>query len=208
MKNNLKTLINEIFKKRITPFLALVLVSLIIVYTVNWFFVQRTLSRVLLNDDRNTGLEINTYYDNSLNFNKIVFDLHEFKENSSADVMRVFIQFSEAMKNRDFDRVYLAYRGEKKFFVQGTYFKNLGQEADHQNPTYTIRTLPENIYNIDGTQAYQSHRGGMLYVVTAQMEDFSDFTKKWFINDFVYSEKVKNEKKEPIGEIVEDESAL
>jgi len=56
-------------------------------------------------------------------------------------------------------------------------------EYESQNPVYTIRTFPENLYTIDGKNVYGEWTGGLLGVVTKQMEDFNDFHKKWYIDE-------------------------
>ena len=52
-----------------------------------------------------------------------------------------------------------------------------------QNPVYTLRSLPQNVYNLDGTQAFSTWTGGLIGVVGKQMEDLSEFHKQWYIND-------------------------
>ena len=45
--------------------------------------------------------------------------------------------------------------------------------------------MPENVHNLDGSAAFQTRDGGLLYVVGAQMDDFTEFHKKWWANDAV-----------------------
>ena len=61
--------------------------------------------------------------------------------------------------------------------------KTLGEEYGQQNPIYTVRTFPENLFLTDGTNAYGQWTGGMLGVLGKQMEDFADFNKKWFLEN-------------------------
>ena len=46
-----------------------------------------------------------------------------------------------------------------------------------------MRTLPENVFKMDGTAAFGTWTGGWLGVVGKQMEDFSEFHKQWYISD-------------------------
>ncbi|MNU11538.1 hypothetical protein D3C72_2594780 [compost metagenome] len=48
---------------------------------------------------------------------------------------------------------------------------------------YTIRTFPQNVWKLDGTAAYETWTGGMLGVLSKQMEDVNQFAKDWFIAD-------------------------
>ena len=63
----------------------------------------------------------------------------------------------------------------------------LGQEYEKQNPVYTMRTFPENVYGVDGTQAFGSWTGGLLGVLGKQMGDFSELHKQWYIADLTKS---------------------
>ncbi|WP_220270203.1 hypothetical protein, partial [Klebsiella pneumoniae] len=79
-------------------------------------------------------------------------------------------------------KVYLSYRGKDKFYLKGEYFKTLGQEYGIQNPVYTLRTIPENVYMLNGERAYSVWEGGLLGVMGKQMEDLSDFSKAWYLD--------------------------
>ncbi|GGH04224.1 hypothetical protein [Mucilaginibacter phyllosphaerae] len=77
----------------------------------------------------------------------------------------------------------LEYKGKPKFKLPGKYFHKLGIEYKQQNPMYTLRTFPENVMNLDETKAFGSVTGGLFGVLKAQMDQFSDFTKSWYLND-------------------------
>ena len=64
----------------------------------------------------------------------------------------------------------MANKGEIKFKLKGDYFKQLGEEYSYQNPIYTTRTFPENILNLDGTNAYSRWTGGIIGVTEKQIE--------------------------------------
>ena len=72
-----------------------------------------------------------------------------------------------------------------KLTVAVHYFRELGKEYDFQNPIYTARTFPENVYTLDGEKAFPSWTGGLIGVMGKQMEDFAEFHKQWYINDLI-----------------------
>src|SRR3546814_15778916 len=85
--------------------------------------VQSYASSVASSDGRNEGVKVWAYYNHGLPGGSIVFDLRGISsENSQMDVFRVLLQFASAMKDRHFDRVYLAWKGERRFFLEGSYF--------------------------------------------------------------------------------------
>lgn len=145
---------------------------------------QAPLNSAIQSDARNNGIKASASYSGWLPGSAIVFDLTEVSgTNSPADVFRVFLQFAEKQKTKTYSQVILAHKGTKKFMIEGSYFKTLGQELDGQNPVYTIRTFPEHVFDLSGKQAFANWTGGVLGVVSKQMEDFTEFNRRWFIGD-------------------------
>lgn len=150
----------------------------------NYLLVHRGLSSVLDSDTRNNGVAAFAYYDHFVVPGTLVFDLRGVSEtNSPADVFRVLLQFAASQKDRDYEAVKIAFQGEPKFLLKGAYFKTLGVEYGTQNPVYTMRTFPENLYRPDGTAAFGTWTGGLFGVLGKQMEDFIEFHKQWYVNE-------------------------
>lgn len=138
----------------------------------------------LAQDERNQKLTFWAYHRFGLQPGTLVLDLRTLQGDAAMiDVMRALLQSAEAHKSTDFDRVVLAYRGSSKFVLDGAYYRKLGQEYESQNPVYTLRTFPENVHKLDGTVAFGTWTGGLLGVVTKQMEDLSRFSKEWYLDD-------------------------
>lgn len=155
------------------------LAILISVLLTNYVSLTSNVWQATKEDKRNDGISLFVHYDYLLNLNEIVVDIREVNTNkSSLDVMRILMQSAEALKSKKFDVVYLSHQGNKKFFLKGNYFEKLGDEYKYQNPVYTMRTLPENVYKLDGTKAFDTWQGGMLGVLGKQMEDLNSFTKQ------------------------------
>lgn len=104
-------------------------------------------------------------------------------EASMADIMRMMLKSAEALKDHQFSRVYLASRGKEKFYLEGDYFRQLGEERLSQNAIYTVRTLPENVFALDGTKAFGEWSGGWLAVVGKQMEEVAELHQKWWVEE-------------------------
>lgn len=95
---------------------------------------------------------------------------------SKADMYRCYLQAADILKDKDYSKVYLANKGEKIFYLEGTYFKELGM-------AYSLGCAPnfemqEHVLNLDGTHAYETWTGGWLGVMNKQLEDFSDMMDK------------------------------
>jgi hypothetical protein len=105
---------------------------------------QGDMNALLKADPRNSGVAVSLQ--TRSNQSVLVYDLRAVAlTNSMADVFRVFLQFAQAEKSREFKSVELAFRGHLRFVIDGKYFKQMGEEFGTQNPVYTMRTFPENL---------------------------------------------------------------
>lgn len=142
----------------------------------NYVSMQRPLSSTIGTDSRNDGVFALAHYQWYVNPEVLVFDLRGISgTNSEADVLRIFLQFAEAMQSRNFSSIVLAYRGNSRFKLKGAYFKQLGVEFAYQNPIYILRRLPQHVYKMDGAPAFATWTGGWLGVVGHQMQDLEAF---------------------------------
>lgn len=92
---------------------------------------------------------------------------------------------AERKKDQSFERVVLSYKGSSKFQLEGSYFHTLGSDYEFQNPAYTLRTLPENVYELDGSPTFGSWTGGLIGVVGKQMEDLNQLHARWYLYEMV-----------------------
>jgi len=175
--------------KRSKPWLILLLVLLLgagAVYAFNYLRLQDPLKMVIKGDSRNAGIDVSVRYQNFVDLSTLVYDLQSVSPtNSEADVFRVFLQYAEMVRDQNFNAVDLAYKGKTKYIIEGNYFHQLGTEYSWQNPVYTMRTFPENVLRPSGEHAYSQWTGGILGVTNAQMNDFDDFQKQWYLNDMI-----------------------
>lgn len=131
-------------------------------------------------------ITIASYYRFGVVPDSIVFDLrHVGWDASGALILGRFFAFAEEFKDREFREVRLAYKGKTKFILDGNDFSEIGRENSWQNPVYTIRTFPEKLRTPDGRRAYSSVSGGMLGVLSAQMDNVNQTTRDWYVNDMV-----------------------
>lgn len=154
------------------------------IYLFNYLTLIQPVLKSINSDTRNTGIEIELHYKNYVITDDVVFNLKKVSgDKSVTDVFRVLLQTTTALKDKEFKTVELAYKGNSKFKLKGTYFKKLGEEFETQNPVYIMRTFPENLLDMNEQAAYSEWTGGLLGVFNKQMEDFTDFNKKWYLED-------------------------
>lgn len=174
--------------KKLSILIGILLLIIGGIFILNDFFIDSVSKQHTDTDARNDGISYSTHYKHYILPSTLVFNLKEVPlDKAPADVFRVLLQSSEALKEKQFDYVELSYKGKTKFKLEGEYFSKLGKEYEFQNHMYTMRTFPENIMEVDGTKVYATWEGGMLGVLTKQMKDFEDFTKKWYLDEMTNS---------------------
>jgi hypothetical protein len=160
------------------------LVLSLAVYLANYILLQKPFHNVINSDSRNDGINFTIHYGYYIYPSDLVIDVKKIDGDKSAlDVFRVFLQYSKEINSRTFNEIKLSSKGKTKFILTGKYFKTLGEEYGIQNPAYTIRTFPENLYRPDGQQAFESWTGGWIGVLGKQMNDANEFHKQWYIED-------------------------
>lgn len=150
----------------------------------NYLTVWRPVSTHFAEDVRNAKVHAWTYHQYGVDPSVLVFDLRGFEDDTAPlDITRALLQSADALKDQTFERIVLAFQGTPKLQLNGDYFHTFGTEYGKQNPVYTIRTMPENVYRLDGSRAYATWTGGMLGVLGKQMEDVTQFAKDWYIEE-------------------------
>jgi hypothetical protein len=164
-----------------------VLLTLVIagVWLFNYWGAERPLERALKADPRDQGVLVQAHFDHWIDTGTLVFDLTGTSGNTTgADVFRTFLEYAQAMRERQVAKVVLASRGKDKFMLDGSYFQQLGREYDKQNPIYTIRTFPTHLTSMDGTKPFSEYGGGILGVLQKELEQFNEFSDQWYLKDF------------------------
>jgi hypothetical protein len=154
------------------------------VYFYNYLSLQIPANNVVTIDGRNTGLQLSVRYENYINLDVIDFSLQDIKDNSHEDIIRSLFQYAWMMKGngREFEKIYLCRQGERKFLLMGSYFTELGEEYNKEEPLLLVFNFPGNLYYPDGTRVYPEYEkatGDDLILATRQLKDFNEFMKKW-----------------------------
>jgi hypothetical protein len=178
-------------KRTFSILLGTVCTAALVIAAANYVNLQYSMSQIQA-DPRNEGIRVFVHYKYFVNPSVLVYDLRVVPGTSSPlDVTRVLLQYAEQQKERSFSAVELLHRGNEKFLLQGDYFRKLGQEYGTQNPAYTIRTLPENLYKSDGSHAFGTWTGGIFGVLGRQMEDFTTLHRAWYIDELTSGSRDK-----------------
>jgi hypothetical protein len=140
---------------------------------------------VLASDPRNAGLEMSAYWESLFSSDAIIVSIDGLSNpKAPADILRVLYQFASRISDEDrFKVVKLAKGGKVRFLLDGDYFRQVGREySAGQNPVYLMRTLPQNVHELNGQAAFSTWSGGMIGVVGRQMDDLNAFINRWLAN--------------------------
>lgn len=144
--------------------------------------VDEPLQEVLRNPN-NQIVRATAHFD-GLDSHTLVFDLTDTAASASRlDVFQSFLQYAQAMKAQRFAKLILAYRGVKKFTLEGGYFQQLGQEHAQESPVYIVRNFPPHLTAMDGSKPFSAYPGDLLENVTKEVGQFTEFSDKWYARD-------------------------
>lgn len=143
--------------------------------------VTAPVATTLAKDGRNSGITLVGYRSFGVHPSEVTLDLWAVDgQTAPVDLLRSLFEAAEALKTRHFSRVVLAKSGKRVFVITGDDFQELGQSYSvSENPMYLIRTLPQKLYRTDGTPAYGTWEGGLLGVLSKQMQDVAAFATDW-----------------------------
>jgi hypothetical protein len=94
---------------------------------------------------------------------------------------RNLFKAAEALKDQRFDTVMLAYRGMPKWLIGADAFRTIGRERAFQNPVYVMRTMQQDVKNLDGTPAFSPLYGGWLGVLGEELDQHKRFHEGWWL---------------------------
>jgi hypothetical protein len=162
----------------------IIIILPVCILLINYSLVTIPSNSVISGDGRNDGVNIWVHYEYFINPGTLVFDLRSVRgDKSTVDVFRVLFQVAEKLQEKRFDKVILSSKGNRKFYIEGSYFKEIGSSFSYQNPMYLLRTFPENTFLMNGTKAYSTWTGGFIGVMGEQMKDLNELAKDWFLAD-------------------------
>lgn len=152
------------------------------VWGINYLWVGKPVSDALARDSRNNGYTLSAHLHYYADPSTLVLDLTRAEHIAPADLFRGLFTSAQALheSGRSFSQVILARSHREVFRLPGESFEEIGKlYSEGENPVYLIRTLPEKLTTPDGTPAFGTWTGGLLGVVSHQMEDATEAGRKW-----------------------------
>jgi hypothetical protein len=168
--------------KRLWYVIVFLTLAIILIWGLNYILVASPVEQKLSADTRNSGCSLRAHYQYYLSPSTLVLDLTRIENVASVDLFRILFHAAQALheSGRRFDKVVLARAGTPVFQMKGEEFATIGLEfGAGQNPVYLIRTLPEKLYRLGGEAAFGHWEGGLLGVLSKQMQDANLAAQQW-----------------------------
>jgi hypothetical protein len=143
---------------------------------------DRQVQAHLTKDHRNAGLPVRVGRSPPLIGDTLVIDLRGIEgDKAPVDLFRVLMQIADVTSSEQYSKVHLCNKGKPRFALEGNTFRDaVKQYAGGQNPAFLVRTFPEKLLDPKtGERKFGSWEGGILGVLTRQMEDFNAFIREW-----------------------------
>ena len=139
-------------------------------------------SSELSTDPRNEVVDVSVHYKAYVNPTVLVFTVKD-NRGSRVDAMRTLLQTAEVLQGRSFTRVEMHGPGGYQYYLEGEYFRELGEDYDFQNPAYTMRTFTEHVYEPGGSKAFYQFNTSLLGSMTEGLSNLNEMHDVWYIND-------------------------
>ena len=149
------------------------LIAALIGYSANLLLLQEPVNDILKENDALRGMQVSAHYQYYVIPGVVVYDLEGLSvRQTPLDVQTALLEFAKKVKEKRYSRVDLAYRGERKFSIDGASFMKLGQEYANQNFDYVLYEFPRLFRGNQSKPTNGNDRDALL-----------EFHRKWYGED-------------------------
>jgi hypothetical protein len=157
------------------------LIAALIGYSANLFLLQEPVNDILKENGAFSGMKVSAHYQYYVIPGVVVYDLEGLSmRQTPIDVQSAFLEFASKVKEKRYSRVDLAYRGERKFSIDGASFMKLGHEYANRNFDYVLYEFPRLFRGKAQAPANSNDRDALL-----------EFHRQWYGEDQL-TKTVKN----------------
>ncbi|HVR44153.1 MAG TPA: zinc ribbon domain-containing protein [Thermoanaerobaculia bacterium] len=158
------------FRKARLIFVGTPVLATVIGYLANFVILQQPMNEILQGHPAFQGMSVSAHYDYWLVPGVVVYDLRRVGPDSTPlQVHTAFLEYAKSMRNREFERVVLRWRGQERFVLDGDAFRRAGEEYEKRNFAWVLFDLPR-LFRATGAT------GGDTTNADALME----FHRRWY----------------------------
>jgi hypothetical protein len=151
------------------------LVAALIGYSANLFLLQEPVNDILKENAAFAGMEVSAHYQYYVIPGVIVYDLEGLSvRQTPLDVQTALLEFAKKVKEKRYSRVDLAYRGERKFSIDGASFMKLGNEYANRNFDYVLYKFP---------RLFRRENGKQVPGAVDDRDALLEFHRQWYGQD-------------------------
>jgi hypothetical protein len=119
------------------------LIAALVGYSANLLLLQEPMNDILQENAAFQGMKVSAHYQYWIVPGVVVYDLQSLSfRQTPIDVHTAFLEFARQLKEKRYSRVDLAYKGTRKFSMDGVAFQRVGEEYSKRNYDYVLYTLP------------------------------------------------------------------
>lgn len=166
------------FRKAKLVFVGTPVLATIIGYGANFLFLQQPMNEILQSNAAFRGMNVSAHYEYWIVPGVVVYDLKGIGDSSTPlQVHTAFLEYAKAMKDHQFDRVVLRWRGRERFALDGPTFQKAGLEYAKRNFGFVLFDLPRLFQPIGSSEPPN----------TADADALMDFHRQWYGEDLLPS---------------------
>jgi hypothetical protein len=163
------------FRKARLVFVGTPVLATIIGYVANFLFLQQPMNEILQSNPAFAGMSVSAHYEYWIVPGVVVYDLKRLgSESTPLQVHTAFLEYARTMKEREFERVKLRFRGEERFVLEGIEFRRAGREYANRNFAWVLFDLPK-LFRPAGPPATRPD--------TAEADALLEFHRRWYADE-------------------------
>lgn len=149
------------------------LIAALIGYSANLFLLQEPVNDILKENAAFNGMSVSAHYQYYVIPGVVVYDLEGLSvRQTPLDVQTALLEFAKKVKEKRYERIDLAYRGQHKFSIDGASFMKLGHEYANRNFDYVLYQFPRLFRGQGNAPARGNDRDALL-----------EFHRQWYGED-------------------------
>ena len=163
------------FRKAKLVFVGTPVLATIIGYVANFLILQQPMNEILQSNTAFRGMSVSAHYEYWIVPGVVVYDLKRLgQESTPLQVHTAFLEYARKMKERQFERVHLRFRGQERFVLEGAEFRRAGLEYANRNFSWVLFDLPKR-FAPAGKSSGQSE--------TAEADALLEFHRRWYADE-------------------------
>ena len=125
------------------------LIAALIGYSANVLLLQEPMNEILHRNSAFLGMEVSAHYEYWIVPGVVEYDLRSISfRQTPIDVHTAFLEFAKRLRTKRYSRIDLSYRGTTKFTLDGSAFREIGEQYAKRNFAFVLYTFPKLFHSV------------------------------------------------------------